>query len=672
MTNVIAKWSGPAAACLLIGCVVSGLHGRQTELVGGEHIPVGTSGGIGPLAGTAIWHNPLGYAHVYGSAQPDLFIMQGRWYPGVYLYRWEGTSENGAPIFGERVRVALPSGIRDDHRTPGEVFEGEDGMVHGVWVAGGALVHSVYETDRSRFVETGRVELPELPRGPHALTVLKNPDGGFEVVLGLHDGTGSRPAGWRDTNWRPYDDKGAFTGSFGNGFLYAVTLADGFSGPAAGPRRVSATGKEVWITYRNLAAVDFGSGARRDVVGGSLFGNLSYYKNTAASGVSLAPRGYAVGSDENRLRHPTIAPGPAAYPNPDTGLSDLIAAGEGAFYHYRFTGEFTGRGEPVFADPVPVLRKNAHLYGGSLPVINVVDWNGNGVLDIVAGYSDGRVLFHENLGSNAEPAFAPGTPVFGGGEPIHIQPGYTRSLQGPWEARWGYVCPRVVDWNGNGLPDILLGSSTSEYKIYLNRGTPAEPKLDYGRPLYVKGLDLFGTWRVQPAAAKMGDRMALVVLDEDNELRLYWRRDDFNLEDAGKLRMGDGTTIRGNFLDAGGSGRAKLNLVDWDGDGVMDLLIGTPRHGSFPNPETGLPQSLGLPGAAVLLMRNSGTNEEPVFEFPQVLRVGGQKRFFGQHACSPAVADFGEGPGHDLIVARENGEMIFFHRADVSFHGAIE
>src|SRR5690606_13007154 len=112
--------------------------------------------------------------------------------------------------------------------------------------------------------------------------------------------------------------------------------------------------------------------------------------------------------------------------------------------------------------------------------------------------------------------------------------------------------------------------------------------------------DLHGTWRVQPAVGRLDGRMAYVILDDEDEFRLFWRIDDWNVEDGGKLRLTDGSTIRGNFLAAGGTGRLKLVLADWDGDGIQDLLVGTPRHGSVPNPETGLPQSKGLPGSAVL------------------------------------------------------------------------
>ena len=67
-----------------------------------------------------------------------------------------------------------------------------------------------------------------------------------------------------------------------------------------------------------------------------------------------------------------------------------------------------------------------------------------------------------------------------------------------------------------------------------------------GVALRLDGLDLHGTWRNGPAAALVGDQVALVTSDEQDEAHLYWRLDDENLLDGGKLRYREATT--GTFL----------------------------------------------------------------------------------------------------------------------------
>jgi len=199
--------------------------------------------------------------------------------------------------------------------------------------------------------------------------------------------------------------------------------------------------------------------------------------------------------------------------------------------------------------------------------------------------------------------------------------------------------------------------------VYMNIGTKTSPKLDYPSPIYVDGLDLHGTWRSQPAVEKLGNRMAFICLDDQDELHLYWRIDNFNLEDGGKLKLSDGSYIKANYRYAGGTGRLKLNLADWDGDGNKDLVIGTMRESSVPDVKRGLPSSLGKDaGSAVLLMRNCGTNESPVFEKPQLLYFDDKPVFLGIHSCSPAIADLNNDGKADLLVGQETGTVLFFDR----------
>ena len=640
--------------------------GRPLE--SGACIPVGTPDGRGPLATDAIISDAVGAAYVFGSPYPDLFVRTGKFgmHTGLFLYPWTDTADNGAPVFGQPHAVGHPFGGL--YPPPGIIHQTADGAVHAVWAVGAALVHTRYDAGEKVFVEVGRVVIEGLPRNPRSVALIENLDGTVEALLEVSDGVAYKPSdfGGRDPRYRPYDGAGIWRGGHPYVCLWAATLPKFFEGPATNPRRVSTTEREVRLTYSHLAHVELGSGGRRDVVAGSCFGGLHYYRNNAPNGVDLAPKRHAVDRDGIAHRHPIIDPGPVAFPNAEGRFSDLIAGGEGCLYWYRFTGAFTDDGKPVYDDPTPVLQENAAVFGGSLPVANVVDWNGDGVMDIVAGNSEGRILFFRNAGTNETPAFLPGVAIEAGGSPIHVQPGYRLDIQGPGEARWGYTCPTVVDWDGDGLLDIVMSDSTARHTVFINRGTAAVPRLNAGHPLYFDGLDLHGTWRVKPAVAKIEGRMAYVCLDEQDEFHLYWRVDDYNLEDGGKLKLEDGSSIGAKFLSAGGTGRLKLNLVDWDNDGAIDLLVGTPRHASVPNPDTGLPQSLGLPGSAILVLRNTGTNAAPAFAFPELLAFRGQPIFLGQHACGPTIADFGHSDGPGIITGEEGGRFEFYARKDLS------
>jgi hypothetical protein len=272
------------------------------------------------------------------------------------------------------------------------------------------------------------------------------------------------------------------------------------------------------------------------------------------------------------------------------------------------------------------------------------------------------------MGDNKNPKFRDPERVKAGGYEIDIEPGYNQDVQGPGESRWGYSCPAVVDWTGNGLPDILTGDSRGKFNVYINTGTKAKPFLEPEHPLFIDGMDMHGTWRVRPGVGRLGNRMAYIILDTDDEFHLYWQKDRYNLTDGGKLTIGDSINIRANFLNAGATGRAKILIVDWDEDGVKDLLVGTPRHGTIPEPVNGLPYRLEKNGSSVQFLRNSGTEDNPVFEYPVMLKFKGENILLGQHSCAPTVGNIGTNGKQNLIVGDETGRFIFYSRDDLEWN----
>lgn len=635
-------------------------------LESGQPVPLGAPGQLGTLAPAKVMNHPLGAARVFGEAQPDLFVIAGsRFYPDLVVLPWRETGPNDIPVFDAPLTAGGPAYVRPG--VPAVVVE-EDGVAVGYWLVEGALVRTVFNVDTMQFEETSRIAVTNLPRTPGVLGVVPRADG-LAAYFGVSDGTPYSPPmegieSSRDPRYDPYDGAGIWRGGFPYMGLYAAPVSFAQPGAAVAAELATEGLRDVRSTYRGLTAIEQGIGRLHGLVGGSQFGGLVYYGVTVSGG--LGPR-VPLRDPEGLLhRHPTINATPAAYPSPVAGHSDLIVGGEGALYLYRYASSCPKTGAPVYERPVPALQYRPDLYGGTLPVPNVVDWNGDGVLDLVSGNSEGRVLYLRNVGTNAAPAFLEGEPLKAGGLPIHWQPGYRGSIQGPGESRWGYTCPTVADWNGDGLPDLLLSGAMAGHVVHLNVGTRRNPELAAGVPLYLDGLELHGTWRVKPGVAPMAGRMAYVALDDQDEFHLYWQLDPYNVEDGGKLRLESGAVIGANFLKSGGTGRLKLSLVDWDGDGRTDLLVGTPRHGSVPEPDKGLPQALGLPGGAVLLLRNTGSDAAPVFAWPEGLHVEGEPVFFGQHACSPSVAAFEPGK-KGLVVGVETGRFLYFAPEDISF-----
>ena len=156
--------------------------------------------------------------------------------------------------------------------------------------------------------------------------------------------------------------------------------------------------------------------------------------------------------------------------------------------------------------------------------------------------------------------------------------------------------------------------------------------------------------------------MGYVIADFDQYLHLYWRIDDYNLEDGGTLRLNTGQPISIREYGEGRGGRLKINLFDWNRDGKTDLLLATDGQDTIPDKD-GIP---GTGGAMILLMPGVGDRENIQFARPRPLRYKGETVRLGCHAASvaPYPSEHGE---YGALVTCENGRMYLVQPEDISW-----
>ncbi len=305
-----------------------------------------------------------------------------------------------------------------------------------------------------------------------------------------------------------------------------------------------------------------------------------------------------------------------------------------------------------------VLVKGGDVTVETLAVPQLCDWDYDGDNDIISGDSSGLLWFIENGGTKQEPRWLTPVKMKAGGKIIHHQAGYSGSLQGPNEKRWGYLQPLVTDWDKNGLLDIVINDITGYHQVYYNIGSKNSPKLTQAVPLTENGQNFQGAWRSRPAVLKNESGLdSYLALDKDGWICLYKRNenDPDNLKEKQVLFSDSGEPVR-IVGYAGHSGRATLDVCDYNEDGIWDIIFGQGIHMS---------QCKVAPGAVgystAYVMINNGTNDQPRFSVPTPLcQKSGEPINLDRHGCwiSPVL---NENKGIKLLLCGgEDGKFYLF------------
>ena len=226
---------------------------------------------------------------------------------------------------------------------------------------------------------------------------------------------------------------------------------------------------------------------------------------------------------------------PFAYDWDNDGDQDLLVGDSAGFI--SFAENLGGGATPSWAPPVRLeaggetIRIQAGPNGSvqgpaeakwGYTVLNVADWDQDGLPDIVANSIWGKVIWYRNVGELGAPKLAKA-------EDITVEwPGETPKPAWFWwkpegkqlVTQWR-TTPYIMDLNTDGLNDLIM-LDTEGYLCFYER-------------------------------AKRGD--ALVLLPP---VRIF--------EDE------EGNPLRMNEREGGKSGRRKFAFADWDGDGRLDLL----------------------------------------------------------------------------------------------------
>jgi len=481
-------------------------------------------------------------------------------------------------------------------------------------------------------------------------------DGALDLITGIED--------WSFYGW---DDAWNAKGEWQNGPLHGFVILHRNTGTTAAPRyeapvKLEAAGQPLDVFgCPSPNFEDFDGDGDLDLLCGEFLDGFTYFENI---GSRTQPR-YAAGI---RLRDAQGQPltmdlqmiVPVAFDWDKDGDRDLIVGDEdGRVAFVENTGQRHKDHTPIFARPVYFQQEADTLKCGALATPAGVDWDGDGDQDILSGNTAGYIEFFENLsGPRATaPKWAAPRRLTVNGKAFRVMAGPNGSIQGPAEAKWGYTTFNVADWDADGLPDIVLNSILGRVQWLKNIGTRRAPRLAAPQPIEVEwegaqpqlawgwlrpqGKALLTQWRTTPALADWNrdGLLDLAMLDQAGYLAYFER-----VRQNGRLVLKaprrafvneSGQPIQLNAGLAGRSGRRKLSITDWDGDGKLDFLLNSTNADFLQQVER---------KGDFWVLRNAGTLAERNIE---------------GHDVSPTTVDFDGDGVPDFLGGAEDGRLYF-------------
>ena len=332
-------------------------------------------------------------------------------------------------------------------------------------------------------------------------------------------------------------------------------------------------------------------------------------------------------------------------------------------------------GNPVFIPAGGLRGTYAPLVGGSQEKPEWIDWDDDGDIDLLTGEARGRIHLYENIGTREFSKFKSPEWIQANGEQIRI---YRDGVFGGkhWHGAMGYPSVACIDWDMDGLFDMIVPNETNRVYWYRNIGTKGKPEFGKRRQILPDGFtdspdrleqtrqaaldpkrenhpypfeqDIPFFWRTRLAIADYtGDGLDdIIALNGMKNLVLYERYRD----SKGEPRLRQGKQL---YYDTGEPVKRphffKFRNIDWNGDGMMDIVVSQNLFSSDKR--------------SVLLLKNTGTPEMPVFERPRAFRMWDRVITYSSHGLQPSFIDWDGDGSLDFVGCNESGFFVLFRNA---------